>query len=270
MGPRSGYPLLLLHGGPGLDHVQLRPWLDPLAERFRLIYVDQRAHGRSDPADPETWTLDRMARDLDPLAEALGLGGGFAILGHSLGAFVALQHAVDRGTATHYVLSGCVPSSRWLNGIERELRRYDPPDLRARIAASWDRETEVDTVEGFRQLLRDQLPFHFSSPGGEGYEITLDNIEAMRLGPEVLRHFAAGDHGAVEVEDRLGAVEAPVLVVAGDHDRVAAPEGAYAIVAGVPRGEYVVLRDAGHMMFAERPAAFRRAVTGFFDHHPQG
>src|SRR2546430_1558963 len=56
-----GYPLLLLHGGPGLDHHEFADYLDPLAGTPRLLLIDQRAQGRSAPADPATWTLRQMA-----------------------------------------------------------------------------------------------------------------------------------------------------------------------------------------------------------------
>jgi proline iminopeptidase len=35
-----GFPLIVLHGGPGLDHQMFRPYLDPLAGEYRLLYVD--------------------------------------------------------------------------------------------------------------------------------------------------------------------------------------------------------------------------------------
>ncbi|MGH2692485.1 MAG: alpha/beta fold hydrolase, partial [Actinomycetota bacterium] len=165
----EGRPLLMLHGGPGLDHTQFRPWLDPLAERFRLIYVDLRSQGRSDLADPSTWSLERMAADIEELAGSLYLDS-FAILGHSFGSFVALRHAVDSGRASHYVLLGCMASARWLDRVEKNLREFEPDHLREQVEAAWDAETTVDTVDGFRRLLVDQLPFHFSDPEGAALE----------------------------------------------------------------------------------------------------
>ncbi len=41
----SGFPVIVLHGGPGMDHTMFRPYLDPLAEDFRVLYVDQRGQG---------------------------------------------------------------------------------------------------------------------------------------------------------------------------------------------------------------------------------
>src|SRR6266508_6190673 len=106
----SGLPLIVLHGGPGLDHTMFRPYLDPLAEDVRLIYVDERGQGRSDRVDPHSLSLETFARDVDLLAEALGLER-FALLGHSFGAIVATFHAIELGAAAAYVISGGGDSS---------------------------------------------------------------------------------------------------------------------------------------------------------------
>ena len=90
----GGFPLVVLHGGPGLDHTQFRPWLDPLGDEFRLLYVDERGQGLSERVDPETLSLEVFARDVDLLAEALGLDR-FALLGHSFGAIVTTWHATE-------------------------------------------------------------------------------------------------------------------------------------------------------------------------------
>lgn len=64
----QGLPSLILHGGPGMDHHMFGGYLDPLAERYRLIYVDQRSQGKSDRAPQETWTIRQMAADVVALA----------------------------------------------------------------------------------------------------------------------------------------------------------------------------------------------------------
>src|SRR5690349_18432890 len=101
----DGFPLIVLHGGPGLDHTGFRPYLDPLGDEFRLLYVDERGQGRSERVDPTGLSLDVFARDVDLLAEALGLDR-FAVLGHSFGAIITTQHATEYGTAAAYVISG--------------------------------------------------------------------------------------------------------------------------------------------------------------------
>ena len=263
----EGHPLFLIHGGPGLDHTQFRPWLDPLAERFRLIYVDLRGQGRSDLVDPHTLSLERMAADVDELAAGLELGA-YAVLGHSFGSFVALRHAVDSGRASHYILIGSVASSSWLDRIDKNLRTFEPAVLRQQVADAWDAETAVQTVMEFRQLLVDQLPFHFADPSGEALKEFVATVPRMQLSPDVLRTFANSEYGGIEVRESLPAVQAPVLVISAEHDRVTVPEAGWEIAEAVPNGECVLMKNAGHMMFVERPQAVREAIQAFFDRFP--
>ena len=95
-----GFPLIILHGGPGLDHTTFRPYLDALGDDFRLLYVDERGQGRSDRVEPASLSLEVFARDVDLVAAALGLER-FALLGHSFGAIVATFHAVELGRPRH-------------------------------------------------------------------------------------------------------------------------------------------------------------------------
>src|SRR5262249_1860280 len=79
-GEPSGFPLLVFHGGPGLDHTWFADYLDPLTEagRYRLVLADERACGRSDRTAPrQTWTLERMAQDVSDLAAGLGVIEGY-------------------------------------------------------------------------------------------------------------------------------------------------------------------------------------------------
>src|SRR3954447_23457704 len=106
--------LFVLHGGPGLDHTMFGSHLDALGDVARLLLVDERGQGRSEPSAPETWTLEQHARDVDALAGALGLER-YCVLGHSFGAFIALQHAVDfSGRPAGTVISSGAPSERLL------------------------------------------------------------------------------------------------------------------------------------------------------------
>ncbi len=263
----EGHPLFLIHGGPGLDHTQFRPWLDPLAERFRLIFVDLRGQGRSDLVDPATLSLDLMAADIESLAIALRLES-FAVLGQSFGSFVALRHAVDYGHASHYMLLGAVASAGWLDRIDANLRAFEPPELRTQIEAAWDAETTVETIDQFRRLLADQLPFHFADPAGEPLREFTAATARMQLAPDVLRTFANGAYGGIEVLPDLRKIQAPVLVISAEFDRVTVPEAGWEIAEAVPRGECVLVKNAGHMAFVEKPAAIMEAIAAFVDRFP--
>lgn len=263
-GPDEGVPLLVLHGGPGLDHHEFADYLDPLTERgIRLVLVDQRACGRSERPPSHTWTLERYAQDVIMLARALRLDL-YAVLGHSFGAFVALQHAVDYpGAAAATVISGGIPSERFLDRVAENLRTFEPVELREQVADSWAREPDVTSAEAFARLMRDQYPFHFADPLDPRIEGYLDRTAHAVYAPEVLRHFATESYGAIEVEDRLGDVSSPVLVLAGRHDRTCVVEGAEAIAAGVADAQLLVFETSGHMMFVEESEVFIEAVSRF-------
>ena len=261
----DGFPVLLLHGGPGLDHHEFADYLDPLADQYRLVLVDQRAQGLSDTAPVETWTLKQMAADVTVLADALGYGP-YAVLGHSYGGFVALQHAVDfPGQPAGTIVSGGLPSARYLEGIEERLAAFEPEDLRAQVAGSWAAEEDVATPEALAALVAAQMPWHFADPRDP--RIADFNARAAGLigAPDVLRHFSVESYGGIEVEPLLGRVEHPVLVLAGRHDRTCPVEAAEAIADGVPGAELVVFERSGHMMYVEEQAEYLAVVRDFLD-----
>ena len=263
-GPDDGLPLLVLHGGPGLDHHEFADYLDPLTESgIRLVLVDQRACGRSERPSPQTWTLERYAQDVIMLARSLGLDR-YAVLGNSYGAFVALQHGVDYpGMAAAMVISGSIPSMRFLERVDANLRAFEPIELREQVIASWARELEVSTGEEFDRLMRDQFPFHFADPRDPRIDQYVGRSGGIVYQPDVLRHFAAEGYGAIEVEDRLDLVGSPTLVLAGRHDRTCVPEAAEAIAAGIADAQLVMFEHSGHMTFVEEPEAYLEAVSRF-------
>jgi len=263
-GPEDGFPLIVLHGGPGLDHHEFGDYLDPVCDDgVRLLLLDQRAQGRSEPTPPDTWTLERMAQDVIMLALALKLGR-YAVLGHSYGAFVALQNAVDYpGQAVATVVSGGVASVRDLEGVADALESFEPAELREQVASSWERGSSVTTSEEVARLLHDQLPFHFRDPN----DPRIAEYERRSAGavhaPEVLRHFAAAEYGGIDLEDRLPEVTQPVLVLAGRHDRVRPAEASERMARLLPRAELHVFEESAHMTFVEEPEPYLKIVRAF-------
>jgi pimeloyl-ACP methyl ester carboxylesterase len=262
-----GYPLLVLHGGPGLDHHMFGDYLDSLGERLRLIFVDQRSQGQSDPAPPEMWSIGQMAADVGALAEALALEH-FAVLGHSYGALVALQHAVDfPGEAAQTLVSSGFPSAKYLAHVDAQLASFQPERLRDQVTASWEREKTAATREQVAALLHDQLPFHFADPLDPRLAEYERRSDGLVPSPDVLRHFANLEYGGIEVEARLGRVTQPALVLAGHHDRVVPLAAARAIADGVNHGELVVFEHSGHMTFVEENERYLDVVAGFLERH---
>jgi proline iminopeptidase len=87
-----GYPVLLMHGGPGADHWSMLPFRR-CADRFTLVFYDHRCNGRSMGAPVSSMTWDNLTADADALRRRLGFDR-WAVLGHSFGGHVALEYAL--------------------------------------------------------------------------------------------------------------------------------------------------------------------------------
>lgn len=262
----NGYPIIVLHGGPGVDHHAFGSYLDPLAERFRLLFVDQRGQGRSEPVALGTFTLARLAQDVIMVARALRLER-YAVLGHSFGAFVALQNGVDYpGMASQIVLSGGVPSARFFRAVEPNLAELEPASVRRTVRGALEREADATTQDTFETFVRDVMPFHFADPTDARIKEYLRAAADTIYAPQVHRH--SDTMSPIEVEDRLSEVAAPVLAIVGRYDRSCIYAASKAIVDGVPSGELALFDHSGHMPFVEEPERFRAEVSGFLDRHP--
>jgi len=266
-GPESGLPLLVLHGGPGLDHTIFGSHLDALAETYRLVLVDGREQGRSARGtDPASWTLQQHARDVSGVAASLG-AARYAVLGHSFGAFVALQHAADfPGAAAATVVSSGVPSTRFLEAVEEGLAVFEPEELREQVTRSWAAEASAQTQEDCRVLLIDQMPWHFKDPRDPRIAELCAGLEDMVFSPDVLRASSLEGGGlAIEVEDALPLVTQPVLVLAGRYDRTCIPAASERIAGLIPGSQLHIFEHSGHMTFVEQEEEYVDVVRRFLD-----
>lgn len=180
----QGPPIILLHAGPGLDGSIFFPWFEQL-EGYRLLAPDLLGHGLSDAGDPSNWTWSGWADGVARLAETLELQD-YTLLGHSFGARIALQHAVDHpGHAARIICSGGVSHRGAMEHLETTFESFGTPELRAKVEAAFEAEEHVETVEGFHQIWCDQMPFFLADPErpalGEGQE----RWQAVRYRPQM-------------------------------------------------------------------------------------
>ena len=261
----SGFPIIVVHGGPGLDHHEFADYLDPLGDQFQLVLMDMRSQGRSDRTSTQTWTIQRMAEDISALADALGFAR-YAVLGHSFGGFVALVHAADQPTGVAAtVVSGGVASKNIMADVETALAAIEPAGLREQLSASWARESEVTTEDGFAEIVTEQMPFHFANPHDPRLGDYLERAGAMVYSPDMLRHFASVGYGELDAAGALAKVRHPVLVLAGRYDRVATAVAAAEAVAAADQDviELLVLERSGHMTFVEEQEHYLEVVREF-------
>lgn len=249
--------LLALHGGPGLDHCNLTPWLAPLAEVAQVVYVDHRGNGRSSRPPLPTCTLEQMADDLEALRGVLGLPA-WHVLGVSFGGMVALTYAL-RHPAGLASLIACVtaPSADFVDSARRIARERSTPE---------QMEAAEHILAGsFRDEAHFREGFALVAPL---YEHRRDPALDARAEPSIadvgmLNWFFATGVKGYDVRARLGEIAAPTLVVTGRHDWICAPEHSAALVRGIRNVRQVMFEHSSHRVIKEENEAFVRAVGEF-------
>ncbi len=90
----QGDTILILHGGPGLDHSYMLPQMAELAKTHTLIFFDHRGFGRSDfRLDSAQYQLVNFIDDIEEIRKAFGLQK-INLLGHSYGAQLAIHYTL--------------------------------------------------------------------------------------------------------------------------------------------------------------------------------
>jgi pimeloyl-ACP methyl ester carboxylesterase len=219
-----------------------------------VVTVDLRGHGDSDgPEDPATYSLDRLARDVETVADAVG-AAQFRLLGHSMGGMVARRvalHRPERVTALVLMSTAAGPPA----GLDPDL-----VDMGAALALdNWDELT---------RLLDEVAPLRT-----EAYQRVINEREGFadfiawkwsRVAPPMWAALAPQIAREPMDLDRLRDLACPTLVIVGDLDG-AFYDGSLAIADAVPGSRLAVIGDAGHHPQFEQPDAWLDAVTSFLD-----
>jgi proline iminopeptidase len=257
-----GYPLLLMHGGPGLDHCSLLPFRR-CADRFTLIFYDHRCNGRSEGAPVSSMTWENLTTDAEALRQRFGFER-WAVLGHSFGGHVALEYALRYpDSLSHLVLLDTGGDSRWAQQNAADLlakRGYKPE--KAELVRRWF-NGELAPNEWFPISMRIAgAYYHHFNPLKLAHEL-IQGEWRTKFRPEPFifagRHLLRG----WTVVGRLGEITVPTLVMAGRDDFVFPPECQLELAAGIPGARLRIIERAGHNPHSEQPAEVMEAVTGF-------
>ncbi|MGH3073072.1 MAG: alpha/beta fold hydrolase [Gaiellaceae bacterium] len=239
--------VVLLHPGPGFDHglfkVGIGPWLSAGAQ---AVYLDMRGAGRSDPGRPEDLRLERWADDVREFCDALRIEKP-VVFGLGFGSIVALDYAARYPRHPGALVLGA-PVARIVP--ERSIPMYEKlggPEA-AEVAR---RYYGAPDEQAFADFIRVCFPLLSS------YRYTSDVIVRADWRPEVLINWMRGEAKELDLRDRLGAVEAPALVIAGEDDAWAPIESAREVAGLLPAATlFRSFPRARHSVFADAPEAY--------------
>lgn len=186
--------LLLLHGGPGVDHSLYKPAFSALTDVAQVVYLDHRGNGRSDRGAAESWTLAQWADDVAAFCATLGIVRPI-VYGASFGGMVAMmyaiRHARDPGglvlvsttaRASSHADAKVAMFSRLGGEVAGALarRRFVDGDTGDDVLRAWlelafplYQRTPLDPATLERAVLHRDATAWFNRPGGEGRSFDL-------------------------------------------------------------------------------------------------
>jgi pimeloyl-ACP methyl ester carboxylesterase len=227
----------------------------------RMVFYDQRSHGRSGRGAPESATIEQLSLDLQAVLDATAPSGPVVLIGHSMGGMTILelgrrapQLFGDRVAGVALLSTSAGEMGDVTLGLPavaaRTLRRVAPGLIQAGRRAS-------NLLERGRQVSSDLavLVTRFYAFGGdvpvELADFALEMINATPI--DVLADFypALSDHDAFDALDVLNGTE--TLVLCGAQDLLTPPEHSRELVRGIPGAELEVLDPGGHLVMLERP-----------------
>jgi proline-specific peptidase len=257
----NGYPLVLMHGGPGADLHTLMSFRK-CADKFTLVFYDHRCNGRSTGAEVTSMTMENLTADADALRQALGFEK-WAVLGHSFGGNVALEYALHYPqNLSHLLLMDTGAANSWAQEkAPQELakRGFDPEivDLTRRYFNG-----QIEPKEMFPSLMKLSKAYNPYTNLSQLLQMLFWGLQT-KLQPETFvyseSHFLKG----WTVMDRLGEIKVPTLVMAGREDFIYPPEHQEELATAIPNARLVIIDRAGHNPHDEQPAETLKAVREF-------
>lgn len=239
-GSPDGVPLLLLHGPVDSWHA-FEPLLPHLPGDVRAIVPSQRGHGDADRPERGYSPAD-FAADAVALMDALGIGAA-VVAGHSGAGHTAIRCALDqparvRGLipiATPFTLRGLPAFTELLETIDKLTDPVDPAFVRDLVGST----TTLDVSGAFLERVL---------------------AESCRVPARV---WKATFRGLLEADVPPGVVEAPALLVWGEHDEICGRGDQEALLAALPGAELLTYPNAGHSPHWECPADVGRDMARF-------
>jgi len=262
----EGAAVLLVHGQPGLGS----DW-DQVAARLadhRLLIVDRPGYGQS---GEETLTIEGNAEVLADIVVFHG-AAPVTVVGHSYGGGVGIELAARRPElVAGLVLVGSIGRADSLNRLDRLLAK---PVMGEALSAA-GLFTLGHVLPYVRQLVGSQHRGAFEWLRASLPDERYDKVSAQG-GRQVRRSFVAEQRTLVReidsVEQALGSVAVPTVVISGTWDLVVPPSVSASIAAAIPGSELVSVARTGHFVPRDAPevvaSAVRRVESRAQDHTP--
>jgi pimeloyl-ACP methyl ester carboxylesterase len=248
----EGPAVVLLHGFPTSSHLW-RDLVPILAPRFRAIAPDLLGYGGSSkPEDPSALTIRAQAGHVRELLDRTGIDE-FAVIGHDIGGGVAQLLALEGGVGT-MVLVDSISFDSWPIEAVRMLQAADPGDANeAFVRGVVDLALDLGLANGDRLADADREVY----------------LRPWIEDPAALIRAARGIDGIglAGTEERLGALDARVLLVWGEDDPYQPAELVEGLSDVLPGSTAALLPGCAHFVTEDAPEAVLPLIAEYLRVH---
>jgi pimeloyl-ACP methyl ester carboxylesterase len=243
--------VLILHGFTGHAWQSDHP-AQVLADRFRVLALDQRGHGDSDRAD--VYGSVPMAADVIGFLDAIGVAQ-VALVGHSLGGIVGTcVTALHPERVTRLVLGDIGPEVA-SEGAARIRRNVAERDVFTSADDAFGTQMALNPTAN-PIALRIRVEHNLvAQPEGT---LTWKYDPALRAGSARYENYATDEQWAF-----FAGIAVPVLILRGELSDVLSPEIAERMLAANPNAALVTLPGSGHSIATDAPDLVAAALSDF-------
>jgi len=233
-------PVVVLSGSLGTSLEMWEPQVEPLTERFRVVRVDRRGHGRSAVASGTT-TVDDLGHDIIQFLDELGLEH-VSFCGLSLGGLEGMWLAAHKPERIDRLALCCTaasfpPREGWLDRIAA-VRAGGMEAIADAVVARW-----------------------FTSEFAATHAETVGRFQAMLVATPAAGYVACCEVLAdADLRPWLAEIAAPTLVLTGSDDVVVPPARGEELAASIPSASHTVLEGASHIANVAESDTFTAAL----------
>lgn len=260
----KGEPVLIIHGGPGLDHTYFLPQMKGLAKDHELIFYDQRASGKSaSNLDSSQISIDIFVEDIEAIRKQTKQEK-LNILGHSFGGILAMKYAIKHPEKVNKLIlsNSSGASSVFMKNEAKQLQERITEDDRFEQELIFKSTNfQAGKSSAYEDLFRIFFRKEFANRALAN-SLTLTFPASFAKNSRLLSYLSKDMGANYDFSADLKNITAPTLVVYGDYEILAESAGKQ-IAETIPNSEFVVLKDCGHFPFIEQPAAYFKAINDF-------
>ncbi|GAC1444939.1 MAG: alpha/beta hydrolase [Mycobacteriales bacterium] len=227
----------------------------------KLVFYDQRSHGRSGRSPAHHSTIDQLGRDLYAVLEACAPSGPVVLVGHSMGGMTIMaladQHPELFGPRVVGVALLSTSTGRLADAAFGLPKAVAPVSRRVLPFVTRGMRTRPRVFERGRRLGTD-LAFLLSRSWAFGTKdvspALVEFVEKMTANTpvDVIAEFydTFTDHDKLAALDVLSRVETVILV--GSKDKLTPLSHSQVMAEALPSAQLVIVEGAGHMVQLER------------------